>query len=143
MESTVIEFVSSSPEETLDLGRQFAQKLKAGDVVALYGELGAGKTIFTQGVCQGLGYTGPVNSPSFVHLHCYPHQPRIYHADFYLAKSPADIRDLDLDEVFDEEAIVIIEWAQLFPEFLPSDSWKVEMKWCEAEENRRVIIITQ
>ncbi|MFH0765783.1 MAG: tRNA (adenosine(37)-N6)-threonylcarbamoyltransferase complex ATPase subunit type 1 TsaE [Calditrichota bacterium] len=141
MTSDYLKLVSHSPEDTFNLGFQFALKLTPGDTVALCGDLGAGKTLFAQGLCRGLGYAGPVTSPSYVHLHCYPNQPPIYHADFYLAKSPADIQDLGLDEIYDDNAIVIIEWAQLFPELLPTKCWRVEIQWNGKSENDREISI--
>ena len=76
-------FYKSSPEETLELGRKIGKGLKAGDVVALVGELGAGKTLFTQGLVQGLGVKGYVKSPSFTIVNKYEGRLPVYHLDLY------------------------------------------------------------
>ena len=165
-----------SPEETLQWGIEFARRLKTGDVVALCGELGAGKTVLAQGICRELGYAGEVLSPSFVRMHRYESTvgqtflsdgtdrnkffdktdrnvcptacfdrtdrnvcPTIYHADFYLMKSPEDAADLGLDELYGGDGIVLVEWAQRFPEMLPVGCWWIEIEWPKEDENVRMI----
>ena len=84
MEREVLEIVSGSREETFGWGRRLADLLEVGDVVALYGELGSGKTVFAQGVCEGLEVREYVTSPSFTLIHEYEGRIRVFHFDFYL-----------------------------------------------------------
>ncbi|MDP8228700.1 MAG: tRNA (adenosine(37)-N6)-threonylcarbamoyltransferase complex ATPase subunit type 1 TsaE [Candidatus Electryoneaceae bacterium] len=128
-----------SPADTLRIGEQFGKTLQPGTVIALRGELGTGKTLFTRGICLGLGYQGDVTSPSFVRMNLYPHDPPIYHIDFYLIRNEDELFDLGLDELYGCDNIVIIEWAQRFSRFLPDDCLWIEMDWQNGEENQRKI----
>ena len=135
------EIISNSPDETFRFGIEFASELSPGDVVGLAGELGSGKTLFTGGVCLGLGYRGNVTSPSFVRIHAYPHEPPLYHADFYLLRSEEEVVDLGLDELYGGDCIVIVEWAQRFPNLLPAICWWIEFDWVgDSETVRRVVV---
>ena len=136
-----VAYESGSPEETSAFGESFAQRLTSGSIVALAGELGAGKTLLARGICRGLGYAGNVTSPSFVRLHQYPNDPPLYHADFYLVESEAGIFDLGLDELYGGDGIVIVEWAQRFPRLLPDDCWWIEISWLPGNENARKIVV--
>ena len=133
--------ISNSPEETFRLGVEFAEELSPGDVVGLAGELGSGKTLFTSGICLGLGYKGNVTSPSFVRIHAYPHEPPLYHADFYLLRSEEEVVDLGLDELYGGDGIVIVEWAQRFPNLLPAICRWIEFDWTGGSETVRRIVI--
>lgn len=143
MKTKTKEHVSQSPEDTIQFGKEFARDLSSGDVVALDGDLGAGKTVLTKGMCLGLGFSGEVTSPSFVRVHCYPHDPPLYHADFYLLRSEEEVFQLGLDEVYGEDSIVIVEWAQRFPDMLPSSCWWIKIEWPGGEENIRRLRITK
>ncbi len=136
-------FKSHSPGETVEIGRKFAEKLTIGDVVALSGELGSGKTWFAKGLCRGLGYGGEVTSPSFVYVHSYRGRIVIHHADFYLVRSSEDVFTLGLDELYGGDCIVIVEWAQRFPDLLPSDSWWISIEWSKQDETSRLITISE
>lgn len=108
-----ITFQSRDAAATARLGRALAAHLRAGDLVILSGELGAGKTTFTQGVGAGLGVRGPVTSPTFVISRVHPSRgggPALVHVDAYRLGSGAEIDDLDLDTDLDE-AVVIVEWG--------------------------------
>ncbi len=134
--------ISNSPEETYQFGVDFGRELSAGDVVALSGDLGAGKTVLAQGICRGFGYRGDVTSPSFVRIHTYPHTIPIYHADFYLLRSDEEVIDLGLDELYgDPDALVIVEWAQRFPDMLPQRCHRIEIDWHGSGENVRRITL--
>jgi tRNA threonylcarbamoyladenosine biosynthesis protein TsaE len=101
----------SSPQAMLQAGRAFAARLHAGDVVALHGELGAGKTLFCRGVLEGLGYRGDVQSPTYTITHHYsPPDVNIpvVHADLYRLKHADELDELGL---FDDDAIHLVEWA--------------------------------
>jgi len=127
--------------ETIEAGMQFAPNLSPGDVVAITGELGVGKTVFCRGICRGLGYQGDVSSPSFVRMHTYPHNPPIYHVDFYLVRSHSEGYRLGLDELSLAGGIILIEWAQLFPTLAPDDCWWVDIRWDCGELSLRHLTI--
>jgi len=100
----------STPEEMGELGAAIARQLRAGDLVALDGELGAGKTTFTRGLGEQLRVRGAVTSPTFVlaRTHPRPDGPPLVHVDAYRLGSPAELDDLDIDF---ERSIVVVEWA--------------------------------
>lgn len=141
--------LTRSPAETHRVGRRFAREVRAGDTVAVCGGLGSGKTRFIQGLCRGLGCAVPATSPSFVSLHRYPVRNSsgagikfVYHGDFYLLPSPAAAVDLGLDELFGaSDAVVVVEWAQRFPEVLPADCWWVQIEWTPEASSHRVVVI--
>lgn len=113
-----------SAEEMRDLGRRLAGQLRAGDVVVLSGELGAGKTTFTQGLGAGLGVRGSVTSPTFVIARVHPsvvEGPALVHVDAYRLGGAAELDDLDLDTDLDD-AVTVVEWGTGLAEGL-ADSW--------------------
>ena len=110
---------TGSPEETRRAGAEFAGNLKPGDVVALYGELGSGKTIFVQGMAEGLGLHDQVTSPTFALIHEHGQPPGLYHLDCYRETSLERWRQLGLAEYFHGEAISVIEWAENIVPLLP------------------------
>jgi tRNA threonylcarbamoyladenosine biosynthesis protein TsaE len=103
--------VSRSPEETRRLGREFGATLKAGDVVLLEGELGAGKTTFVKGIADACGVTATVRSPTFALMHRYRGKPDLVHVDLYREKGVAALDDLALDEA-GEAAVIVVEWPK-------------------------------
>jgi tRNA threonylcarbamoyladenosine biosynthesis protein TsaE len=104
------------------LGRRLGQAMRVGDVVALTGPLGSGKTTFAQGLAEGLGVPADrhVASPSFALVNQHPGRTPFVHVDFYRIRSPAELPELGLEEAFDSSATAI-EWAERFPEALPED----------------------
>lgn len=116
----VVSFESRSPEETRALGERLGRCLQPGDVVLLSGELGAGKTVFVQGIARGAGYEGAVSSKSFVLLGEYPGRVQLYHADLYRLEAPEQVEELALDEVCADGALVV-EWPERAPGIFPSD----------------------
>lgn len=119
METEVLEIVSRSREETFQWGERLADLLKEGDVVALYGELGSGKTVFAQGVCAGLGVVDVVTSPSFILIQEYEGNVRVFHLDFYRLESEREVEDLDIDSYLEAGGVSIVEWADRGERFLP------------------------
>lgn len=104
--------VTSSEEETSAAGERLAARLERGDVVLLYGDLGAGKTAFVRGLATGLGAPpGDVSSPTFTLVQEYPGRVTLYHVDLYRL-DPAEVNDLGLDELVLGDGIVAIEWAE-------------------------------
>ncbi len=112
-----------TPEDAQAWGRDLAQTLSAGDVVALCGQLGAGKTQITMGLVAGLGSAAAVTSPTFTLLHEYlDGRLPVFHFDFYRMEKPEEVLGLGWDEILDEPGIVIVEWADLFPELMPEST---------------------
>ena len=110
----------SSADDTRLWGLTLAESLQAGDVVALCGQLGAGKTQATKGIVAGLGSQADVTSPTFTLVHEYTDgRLPVFHFDFYRMEQSGEVLTLGWDEILDEPGVVIVEWADLFPELLP------------------------
>ena len=135
-------FVSKSPEETRAWAAQLAASLQAPVVVALYGDLGAGKTVVAQGMAAGLGITRPVSSPTFTLINEYdlPQGGTLYHVDCYrLDDAVPEASALGLDELF-ELGIVLIEWADRILPLLPADRIDIELQ--DAGPGKRRVTLT-
>lgn len=116
---------TKSPDETFELARNFAKKLKVGDILALVGELGAGKTCFVQGLTAGLGVPKDtyVRSPSFTLMNEYSGgRISLYHFDFYRLEEAGELADLGLDEYFYGDGVTVVEWADRFPGAMPKSA---------------------
>jgi len=129
--------ISKSAEETIKIGEEFGEKLKQGDVVAFYGELGSGKTTMIKGICWSLGVSKGIKSPSFVLLRVYRGKQSIYHFDFYRLREKGELKDLDYERFFYGSGIVLIEWAERIKEFLSVSHYEVRMEILS--ENKREI----
>ena len=129
--------VTNTEQDTSATGERLAGALRSGDVVLLFGELGAGKTAFVRGLARGLGTPEEdVSSPTFTLIQEYSHgRVPLYHVDLYRLEPP-EIADLGLDELISGEAIVAIEWADRWPD-RPTDA--IEVTISHAAENGRVI----
>ena len=116
-------FISNSPAETEASGQRFAQDVEAGSVLALQGELGSGKTLFTKGLVAGLGSTAAVTSPTFTIVHEYQGgRLPVYHFDFFRLENREAAARLGLDDYFFGEGVSVIEWADRFPELVPEQA---------------------
>jgi len=119
----------ATPEDTFDWGRQLASEFRAGDVVALCGNLGAGKTHLAKGIVAGLGSSADVSSPTFSLIHEYlDGRFPVFHFDFYRLEHPAEVLQIGWDEILEEDGVVVVEWADRFPELLPERTRWFEMK---------------
>ena len=109
-----------SPEETFQLGRSLGEKVQPGQIYTLDGDLGVGKTVFTQGVAAGLGIQGPVSSPTFTIVQEY-YEGRIplYHFDVYRIEDPEEMEEVGYDDYFFGKGVCLIEWADRIRELLP------------------------
>ncbi len=114
-----------SPQATEALGRRLGGRLRAGDVVALVGPMGSGKTVLARGIALGAGATGYIASPSFVVIREYQGPIRVFHVDLYRLERRDEIANLGLDELIDGAGIVVIEWADRAPWLLPADCLQV------------------
>lgn len=104
--------IFNSEEETYNWALEFGKSLKPGDMVALYGNLGAGKTVMSRGICKGLGFEGTVCSPTYTILHEYPNNPPIFHFDLYRLESGADICEVGMDPDYLAQGVSLIEWPE-------------------------------
>lgn len=145
MAKKTLETITHSPDETSSLGKRLARLLEPGDVVAISGELGSGKTVMVQGICSGLGVKQVVTSPTFALIQEYRGRCPVYHVDFYRLESLRDIEDLDLFGYFESGGVSLIEWADRAEAFLPRDRITIRMdRMVENErpdENKRRIRI--
>jgi len=114
------ELQSASPEETERAGETLAARLRPGSVVALVGDLGAGKTCFIRGLARGLGVNQIVSSPTFVLVNQYQGRLPVFHVDAYRTESLAELLDLGLDEYIGGDGVTVVEWADKLPALLPA-----------------------
>jgi tRNA threonylcarbamoyladenosine biosynthesis protein TsaE len=135
-------FNTCSEEETRALGRQLADRLPERGVVLLIGDLGAGKTTLAQGIAEGrrAARTEDVSSPTFTLIHEYGDPVSVYHIDLYRLESLEEARRLGLEDIYDTDALVLVEWGERFPELLPRA--RIEIHIRHAGEHAREIEIT-
>lgn len=113
---------------TLDFGEKLGREAIAGQVIALVGNLGAGKTTLTQGVMRGLGYNGEVTSPTFSLVQEYKGKRlEVFHFDFYRVEHEHELIELGWDDFTERGGLVIVEWPELFPHLLPPETRWVEL----------------
>ena len=111
---------SFCPDETYALGKSLGEAAKAGDVICLNGDLGVGKTVFTQGFADGLGITEPVNSPTFTIVQQYDDgRLPLYHFDVYRIGDVSEMDEIGYEDCFYGEGVCLIEWSNLIEEILP------------------------
>lgn len=132
-------FQTHCPEETQTIGKQIGASLKIGDVIALVGDLGAGKTCLTQGIARGIGIASHevVNSPSYTLINEYAGEIPIYHIDLYRLQHHGEIVDLGLEEYLEGTGICIIEWADRMANLLPTNRIQITITWVD-ESTRRI-----
>jgi tRNA threonylcarbamoyladenosine biosynthesis protein TsaE len=119
---------TASDQETIQLGQRIAFSLPKKASVLLIGNLGAGKTTLAKGIIHGLGFAEPdeVASPTFTLIHEYG-EGSVYHIDLYRLDKAAQIATLGLDDIFDREAVVLIEWGERFPELMPRPRMEIRL----------------
>jgi tRNA threonylcarbamoyladenosine biosynthesis protein TsaE len=119
----VATFISNSAAETEAIGRRLAENVGAGSVLALQGELGSGKTLFTKGFVAGMGSNAVVSSPTFTIVHEYRDgRLPVYHFDLFRVENRQSLMRLGLDDYFFGDGVSVIEWADRFPEFIPEQA---------------------
>ncbi|OGB90128.1 tRNA (adenosine(37)-N6)-threonylcarbamoyltransferase complex ATPase subunit type 1 TsaE [candidate division WOR-1 bacterium RIFCSPHIGHO2_01_FULL_53_15] len=129
-----------SAAETIDLGRKIGAVLKPNDVIALTGQLGAGKTTLIQGIAEGIGVKDYVTSPTFIIINEYAGRLPFYHIDLYRLDEGLEIADLGIEEYFNRGGVCVIEWAEKLGELLPQAAAKIEIEWIS--ENEREICLS-
>jgi tRNA threonylcarbamoyladenosine biosynthesis protein TsaE len=131
-----LKLISRCPEDTLLMGRIIGENLVRGDVIALVGELGTGKTTITQGIARGLGISEKyyITSPTFTLINEYPGDITLYHLDVYRLTGPDDLGDIGYEEYFFGEGVAVIEWAEKIKDILPEDALSIFLSYIEGSE---------
>ena len=133
-------FETNSYEETQKIAGDFGDTLKGGEVIAMYGDLGAGKTAFTQGLAKALGIKQHVTSPTFTIVNEYEGRLMLYHFDVYRIADPEEMYEIGYDEYIESDGVCIIEWAELIEDILPDEYIKVTiLKNDEKGDNYRTV----
>ncbi|HLA28127.1 MAG TPA: tRNA (adenosine(37)-N6)-threonylcarbamoyltransferase complex ATPase subunit type 1 TsaE [Syntrophales bacterium] len=135
-------FISHGPQETYAFGKNLGETLFSGDVVALSGELGTGKTCLAQGIARGLGVPEEykITSPTFTIINEYPGRLILYHLDVYRLSGTRDLEEIGYDECFNDKGVVIVEWAEKIRDALPKGTLFVLLTYLD--ENRRKIMLS-
>lgn len=131
--SDFLKIQTSSPEQTQKLGELVGRLAQSGDLILLTGNLGAGKTCFTQGIAWGAGFDGFASSPSFVLVREYQGSLNIYHIDFYRMESVEEIDDIGLDDYLTADGICVIEWADKALNLLPHEYLLISFDYLEED----------
>ncbi len=139
---TSLRLATSSADDTRSLGRAISETLRPGDVVALVGDLGAGKTAFVQGAAAGLGVTDPVVSPTFTLVREYDGRIHVVHVDVYRLDRINDVVDLGFDEFVDGSNVVFVEWGDVIQGLLPESWLAVELSLDDRDDSRRSVRLT-
>lgn len=132
-------YFSRSEAETLSIAAEFAATLRPGDVVALIGDLGAGKTLFTRGVAVALGISGEVTSPTFTLIQEYEGELSLYHMDMYRLNNEREILDIGVEDYFCGDGVCLVEWAEKLGSILPPDAIRVTIHHVD-NRSREIII---
>jgi tRNA threonylcarbamoyladenosine biosynthesis protein TsaE len=135
----MVTLISKSPEDTLDLGRQWGREARAGQVIGLDGDLGAGKTQLVKGLAEGLGIRARVHSPTFALLHVYEGgRTVLHHLDLYRLNNPEEVFSAGLEDyLFNPPGVAVIEWlsrwAGPFGSAPPRNPWPAGFRWVDLE----------
>ena len=134
---------SFCPEDTYAIGKSLAEQAAPGNVYCLNGDLGTGKTVFTQGFAAGLGIAGPVNSPTFTILQVYEDgRLPLYHFDVYRIEDSEEMYEVGCEEYFTAGGVCLVEWAELIREMIPEDAVQItiEKDLTKGFEYRRITV---
>jgi tRNA threonylcarbamoyladenosine biosynthesis protein TsaE len=138
-----VKVMSGSEADTRRIAATFVRELPEGVVVRLWGDLGAGKTAFVRGMLEGLGWEGPVTSPTYTLVQEYDTDPPLVHADLYRLQDPEDVWDLELDAFIESRDLLAVEWSERVPSFWPADAWHVRIAPLEGAPGRREITMVR
>ncbi len=129
---------TKSVDDTQALAGEVADLVRAGDLIVLAGDLGAGKTAFTQGLAKGLGVADPVTSPAFVLVRSYQGRVALTHIDVYRLDHLQEVFDLGIAEIVDSGGVTVVEWGDVVTPALPADLLEVRLDQGDADDERRL-----
>jgi len=135
-----VNFTTKSAEETVELGRRIGAFLLPNEIIALTGNLGAGKTTLIQGIAAGLGVKDYVTSPTFIIINEYPGRLPFYHIDLYRLDDVAQVAELGIEEYFANGGVCVIEWAEKLDGLLPAGAEGITIE--SKGENERAISVS-
>ncbi len=121
---------SKTEKETENAGYELGKTLRGGDIVALNGDLGTGKTVFTRGIARALGISAPIQSPTFTIVREYRGELRLCHFDLYRVTEAEELYEIGFDDYLDDDTVAVIEWADMFPEVIPKKAVRVTIGYC-------------
>ncbi len=127
---------TTDADATRAVAERLGRRLGAGDVVTLTGELGAGKTVFAQGLCRGLEVAEPVSSPTFALVHEYRGRVPVWHLDVYRLGGPEDLPDLSWDDLLAGRGVLVIEWPERIKPALPAERIEVRLEYGDGDTRR-------
>jgi len=133
------EIITHSEQETFDWARTLGVRAQKGDVFALYGGLGTGKTIIAKGLAKGLGIDEEITSPTFLMLEIYEGTLHLYHFDLYRINKKDELDELNFEEYWEGQGISIIEWAENAWDRIPKKAVKIKLEWL-GDNKRRIVI---
>ena len=133
-----MEYISKSVKQTLKIASNYAKTLKGGDIILLEGEMGAGKTLFTQGLAKGLGICEQITSPTYAYMNDY--DGKLYHYDCYRLSCGEDAEALGLTDYFYLDGICVIEWSENIASVLPKNCKVVKIEKID-QKSRKIIIL--
>ncbi|HQL43652.1 MAG TPA: tRNA (adenosine(37)-N6)-threonylcarbamoyltransferase complex ATPase subunit type 1 TsaE [Spirochaetota bacterium] len=134
-----VHYITSSQEETFDVGYELGKKAKKGDIFGLIGDLGTGKTILAKGIAKGLGIDEEITSPTFTLLEVYEAAIPLYHFDLYRISDDSELENLFFEEYWYGDGVSVIEWAERAMKRLPNDIFIIKLEY--TGKNRRKITI--
>lgn len=134
----MIHLATKSADDTRELAAQVAALARPGDLVLLAGDMGAGKTTFTQGFGKALGVTEQVTSPTFTLVRTYPARIPLLHVDAYRLDSLQEVIDLGMHELLDDGAVALIEWGDIIAPVFPTDFLEIRLEFGDADDDRRL-----
>lgn len=122
-----MKIITNSYEETERAAAELAKTLKGGEVIAMYGDLGAGKTAFVRGLARGLGIEGHITSPTFTIMNAYSGRLPLYHFDVYRIADPDEMYEIGYEDYIESDGVCVIEWAELIADILPEEHIRIDI----------------
>lgn len=144
-DATMIPARTRSPDDTRELAASLAELAQSGDLLLLVGDLGAGKTTFTQGFAAALGISEPVTSPTFTLAREYDGRLLLHHLDVFRLDQISEVLDLGLPELLDSDGVILIEWGDAIRQALPNDYLEVALTFIEGQPSppdERIVVLT-
>lgn len=133
------EIITKSEEETLEWAGDLGRQAGRGDVFALYGDLGSGKTIIAKGIARGMGISDDITSPTFLLVEIYENTVPLYHFDLYRIENTGEFGQLNFEEYWEGDGVSVIEWAEKAEGLMPSDIIRIRIEY-SGENERRIVI---